>query len=82
MFFESKKKKVQYSKSLFLSCLFHLGGACENSQGLDLVHINSVLSPSIAIYLNQLLFSTHLSASLIKNVAVTSRLNIKYYEQN
>lgn len=47
-------------------------------QGLDLVHINSISSPSTAIFLNQLLFSMNLSTCLTKNVAVTSGLNLKY----
>ena len=48
------------------------------SQGLHLVHIKSVSSPPRAIYLNQLLFCMYSSTCLIRNVAVTSWVNIKY----
>lgn len=37
-------------------------------QGLDFIHINSISSPSMVIFLNQLLFSMNFSRCLIKYV--------------
>lgn len=53
----------------------------KTSQGLDLAHINSILSLPRAIYLNQLLVCIYSSTCLIRNVAITSWVNIKYSKQ-
>lgn len=75
------KKKCGTLKHLLWVAYFISEEHVKIFQRLDLVHVNSISSLSPAIFLNQLLFSMNFSTCLIKTVAVTSGLTLKYSEK-